>query len=166
LNGNGTEDAFFLQANSLKINLQGVFLSGIIIGVLGVLDDVTTGQSAAVEELHFANPTLGFSELYRRGLSVGREHIASLVNTLVLAYTGVSFPFLLLYGSRQLQPLWVTLNGNFIAEEIVRTLVGSSVLVIAVPLTTLLAAYYYGRKRSVEIKLPETRYAKQKEVND
>ncbi|MEK7643754.1 MAG: YibE/F family protein [Patescibacteria group bacterium] len=148
LTGNGTEEAFYLQFGDLNINLKGVLLSGIIIGVLGVLDDVTTGQTAAVEEIHSANNSLGFNALFRSGLSVGQEHIAALVNTLVLAYAGASFPLLLLYGVQKTQPLWVTLNSSFIAEEIVRTLVGSAVLVIAVPLTTLLAAFYYSKQKT------------------
>ncbi len=146
LSGNGTEEAFYLQFDNFTINLRGLLLGGIIIGVLGVLDDVTTGQAAAVEEVHDANQELDFAELYRKGLSVGREHIASLINTLVLAYVGASFPLLILYSTQKLQPLWVTMNSNFIAEEIVRTLVGSSVLVVAVPLTTFLAAYWYSRR--------------------
>lgn len=154
--GNGTEEAFYLQFDNFSVDLQGLLLGGIIIGVLGVLDDVTTGQAAAVEEIHDANPELGFSTLYAKGISVGREHIASLVNTLVLAYVGASFPLLLLYSTQRLQPLWVTLNSSFIAEEIVRTLVGSSVLVLAVPLTTLLAAVWYSRQnvtvRATEVK--------------
>lgn len=144
--GIGTEEAFYLQFDNFKINLQGVLLGGILIGVLGVLDDVTTGQAAAIEEIFTANNTLTFRQLYDSGLSVGKEHIASLINTLVLAYVGASFPLLLLYSSQKLQPLWVTLNNNFIAEEIVRTLVGSTVLVIAVPLTTLLSAYFYSQR--------------------
>lgn len=157
LSGNGTEEAFFLQFDTFKINLQGLLLAGILIGVLGVLDDITTAQSAAIEEIHLANPTLGFSDLYKKGLSIGREHIASLINTLVLAYAGASFPLLLLYGNKQLQPLWVTLNSNFISEEIVRSLVGSFVLVIAVPTTTALACFFYTRKKAekpVTVELP------------
>jgi uncharacterized membrane protein len=144
--GDGTEDAIYLQLYNAKINLQGVLLGGIIIGVLGVLDDVTTGQSAAIEEIHTANNDLGFKELFKKGLSVGQEHIASLINTLVLAYVGASFPLFLLYSVQQQFPNWVTLNYSF-GEEIIRTLVGSSVLVIAVPLTTTLAALYYSRRK-------------------
>lgn len=152
LAGNGTEEAFYLQFGSTSINLRGLLLAGIIIGVLGVLDDATTGQSAAIEEIHNANPSLGYKELYRRGLSVGREHIASLINTLVLAYVGASFPLLLLYTTQKSVPLWVTLNGNFIGEEVVRTLVGSSVLIIAVPLTTMLAAFFYSLETTSSAK--------------
>ncbi len=147
LAGNGTEEAFYLQFDTFNLNLQGLLLGSIIIGVLGVLDDVTTGQAAAIEEISTANSSLTFHQLYKSGLSVGREHIASLINTLVLAYVGASFPLLLLYSTQKTQSLWVTLNSNFIAEEITRTLVGSSVLVIAVPITTLLAALYYSRRR-------------------
>ncbi len=146
LSGNGTEEAFYLQFDTFNLNLQGLLLGSIIIGVLGVLDDVTTGQAAAIEEIYIANNSLNFQQLYKSGLSVGREHIASLINTLVLAYVGASFPLLLLYSTQKTQSLWVTLNSNFIAEEITRTLVGSSVLVIAVPITTLLAAFYYSRQ--------------------
>ncbi len=147
LSGAGTEEAFYLQFDNFAVNLRGVLLGGIILGVLGVLDDVTTGQAAAVEEIHLANPGRSFADLYKRGLSVGREHISSLVNTLVLAYVGASFPLFLLYSSQKFQPLWIIINSNFIAEEIVRTLVGSAVLVVAVPLTTFFAATFYSNKK-------------------
>lgn len=152
LSGSGTEEAIYLQFENLKINLRGLFLGGIIIGIMGVLDDVTTAQTATVEEIHLANGSLEFKELYRRGLSVGREHIASLVNTLVFAYAGVSLPLLILYTAQGLLPLWVRLNGNFIAEEIVRTIIGSTVLVLTVPLTTFLAAWFYGRNSTKRMK--------------
>lgn len=147
LSGAGTEEAFYLQFDNFAVNLRGVLLGGIILGVLGVLDDVTTGQAAAVEEIHLANPGRSFGDLYKRGISVGREHISSLVNTLVLAYVGASFPLFLLYNSQKFQPLWIILNSNFMAEEIVRTLVGSATLVVAVPLTTFLAATFYSNKK-------------------
>lgn len=147
LSGGGTEEAFYLQMANTAIDMRGLLLAGILLGVMGVLDDITTAQSAAIDELHQANPTLNFTELYRRGLSIGHEHIASLVNTLVLAYVGVSFPLILLITINKPQPLWLLLNSNFIAEEIVRTLVGSCALIIAVPVTTLLAARFYSRKK-------------------
>jgi len=145
LHGVGTEEAFYLQFGTAHLNLRGLLLGGIIIGVLGVLDDVTTSQVAAIEEIHTADPLLSFRALYKKGLSVGREHIASLVNTLVLAYAGASFPLLLLATTQKAQPFWLIFNSNFIGEEIVRTLVGSTTLILAVPLTTLFAAYYYGK---------------------
>lgn len=147
LTGNGSEEALYLRFGASPVDLQGVLLAGILIGVLGILDDITTAQAASVEEIHNANRALAFKELYRRGLSVGREHIASLINTLVLAYVGVSLPMILLFVSSKNGSLWVVMNSGFMAEEIVRTLVGSLVLVIAVPLTTLIAAYSYSRLR-------------------
>ncbi len=144
--GMGTEDAQFLISSPLgAIDLSGVLMAGIIIGTLGVLDDVTTGQSAAVEEIHEANTSLTVSELYKRGMSVGKEHIIALVNTLVLAYAGASLPVLLLL-SIYTQPIWVTLSSEMIVEEIVRTLSGSVSLILAVPITTFLAAVVVGTK--------------------
>lgn len=146
--GNGTEEALFVQLGSgAAVNLKGLLLGGIIIGALGILDDVTTAQTAAVEEIHRANPSLSFRELYARGLSVGREHISSLVNTLVLAYAGASLPLFLLFFINKGQPWWVIVNSEFVAEEIVRTLVGSSALVLAVPITTIIAATIYSKKK-------------------
>lgn len=147
LYGLGSEEAFYLQSAPIgSINLRGLLLGGMIIGVLGVLDDVATAQAAAVHELHLANPLFGFKELYRRANSVGQEHITSLVNTLVLAYTGASFPLLLLFTIYD-TPFWVTANSEIIVEEIVRTLVGSISLIFAVPITTTLAAYFFGKRK-------------------
>lgn len=143
LTGLGSEDAFYLRYAPIEgLDLRGLLLGGILIGVLGVLDDVATAQAAAVEEIKRANDKLSFTELYKRGLSVGREHIVSLVNTLVLAYTGASFPLLLLFVVYP-KPWWVTLNSELVMEELVRMLVGSIALIIAVPLTTFLAAKYF-----------------------
>ncbi|MGH2349651.1 MAG: YibE/F family protein [bacterium] len=138
--GAGSEEAFYLQLGLQVVNLRGLLLGGIILGALGVLDDITTGQAAAVQEISLANPQLGPRELYRRGLSVGTEHITALVNTLFLAYAGASLPLFILFTVNVDQPMWVTVNSEFVAEEIVRTLVGSSALVLAVPITTLLAS--------------------------
>ena len=129
-----------------SIDVRGLLLGGILIGVLGVLDDITTAQAAAIEEISLANDKLGFRELYRRGISIGKEHIASLVNTLVLAYVGASFPVVLLYMLHKNIPMWLLLNSNFIAEEIIRTVVGSTALVLAVPLTTVMSAYFFSQK--------------------
>ena len=139
--GMGTEESVFLQAGVLEqVNLRGLLLGGIIIGALGVLDDITTAQTAAIDELSKANHKLGFSELYRSGTSIGREHIASLINTLALAYIGASLPIFLLFYINKEMPWWVIVNSEFVAEEIVRTLVGSSTLLLAVPISTWIAA--------------------------
>ncbi len=139
--GFGTENAQFLISSPLgTIDLRGLLLSGIIIGTLGVLDDVTMSQAAAVEEIQRANKNLTLKDLYKRGMSVGKEHIIALVNTLVLAYAGAALPVLLLL-SIYSEPLWVTLSSEMIVEEIVRSISGSLSLMLAVPITTFLAAY-------------------------
>jgi uncharacterized membrane protein len=144
--GLGSEEAFYVQlADFGTVNLKGLLLGGIIIGVLGVLDDITTAQAATVEEIYRANPSLSRAELYKRGTSVGHEHIASLINTLALAYVGASLPLMLLFTQSD-QPLWVVLNSERVIEEIIRTLIGSSALIIAVPITTYLAAYYFSKR--------------------
>ncbi len=143
LTGSGTEETFYLQteASQPSFDFQGLLLGGIIISLLGILDDVTTGQASTIDEIAKADPSLSFTELYKRGLSVGREHIASLVNTLVLVYAGASLPLFLILAAYP-DPLWYTMNSEFLAEEIVRTLTGSIALVLAVPITNFLAAYF------------------------
>ncbi len=138
--GLGDEDASFLQLASTSIDLRGLLLGGVVIGALGVLDDVTVTQVSAVWELRQADPSLGHRDLYRAGLRVGRDHVASTVNTLVLAYAGASLPLLLLFTQLN-QSLGDTVNGETVAVEVVRALVGSIGLVAAVPITTWLAAY-------------------------
>jgi uncharacterized membrane protein len=142
LTGVGNEDAYMLQLGLSTINVKGLLLGGIIIGSLGVLDDITISQTATVFEIKRANKSLDFMEVVMRGYRVGKEHIASLVNTLVLAYAGASlslFIFFVLNPSNQ--PYWVILNNEMIIEEVVRTLAGSIGLVLAVPITTILAAW-------------------------
>jgi uncharacterized membrane protein len=131
------------------IDLSGLLLGGIIIGLLGVLDDVSITQASVVQELKAANHMFGFKELYTRALRVGRDHVGSLVNTLALAYAGASLPLLLLY-SYSSAPWSIIANQEVIAAEIVRILVGSIGLILAVPLTTALAAWYF-RDKSVNL---------------
>jgi uncharacterized membrane protein len=154
ITGSGTEEAYLLTFNeSLKnINLQGLFLGGVLIGTLGVLDDITTAQTAVVAELKRANNHFGWKELYTRSLSVGREHISSLVNTLAFAYIGSSFPVLLSYIYAVKVPWWVILNNDNIIEQIIQTLVGSSALIVAVPISSYLAARYFANHIPKESK--------------
>ena len=139
LTGYGSEDAFLLQASGSAVNLRGLLMAGMMIGALGVLDDVIIGQASAVTELSEANPRLGWRELYRRAMNVGHDHIAATVNTLVLAYVGAAMPLLLLFHIYP-EPWIHTLNRDLIAEEIVRSLAGSLSLIAAVPITTLIAS--------------------------
>ena len=140
LAGTASEEAFFLiQMSTVTINLRGLLLGGMIIGALGVLDDLVTTQSSAVFELHAADETLGFRELVSRAMRIGQDHVAATVNTLVLAYAGASLPSLLMFSLNR-GDYSILLNFEFIAEEVVRTLVGSLGLIAAVPITTAIAA--------------------------
>jgi uncharacterized membrane protein len=117
-----------------------LLLGGVVIGALGALDDMTVTQASAVWELRRANPALGRGELYRSALRIGRDHVGSTVNTLLLAYAGASLPLMLLFVLSN-QSLGTVANSEVVAVEIVRTLVGSIGLVAAVPATTWLAAW-------------------------
>lgn len=147
LSGLGSDDSFMLQFGPHRINLQGLLLGGMIIGALGVLDDITTTQSATIFEIKKANKKLTLTHLVERGFSVGKDHVASLVNTLVLAYAGASFTlFVLIVLNPAQQPYWVILNSEIIAQEVIRTIAGSIGLVLAVPITTLLASWVATKK--------------------
>lgn len=140
LTGYGDENALFLsQLSTQTINLKGLLLAGMLIGALGVLDDLVISQASAVFELKTANSSLGFSPLYKRAMNIGKDHAAATVNTLVLAYAGASLPMLLLFSLSNQDPAML-INISFIAEEIVRTLVGSIGLFFSIPITTALAA--------------------------
>lgn len=127
------------------IDARGLLLAGVVIGALGVLDDVTVTQTSAVWELRRANPALGWRELYGAGLRIGRDHVGSAVNTLVMAYAGAALP-VLLYTSLSGVGLGSILGAEEIAQEIVRTLAGSVGIVAAVPVTTVLAALIASRE--------------------
>ncbi|PPA56422.1 YibE/F family protein [Micromonospora chalcea] len=139
LTGFGSEDATTLSMFQGDVDLHGLLLAGIIIGSLGVLDDVTVTQAATVTELAHANPGLSRRQLYRAATRVGRAHIASTVNTIVLAYAGASLPLLLLLVADS-RPVSQILTSEFLAQEIVRSAVATLGLIAAVPLTTALAA--------------------------
>jgi uncharacterized membrane protein len=139
LTGNTDDNTGLIHGLYPEIDMSGLLLAGVIIGSLGVLDDVTVTQTSAVWELHEANPAMGWRGLYRAGIRIGRDHIASVVNTLVLAYAGAALPLLLLFSIAQ-SSVGTVANSELVAEEIVRTLVGSIGLVASVPVTTALAA--------------------------
>lgn len=151
--GLGSEEAAFLQyGDHAAINLQGLLLGGMVLGALGVLDDIVVSQVSVVQQLKRANPKLAFDQLFARSLEVGKDHVASLVNTLALAYAGANLPlFLLFYQSSEI-PWWVILNNELIAEEVVRTLVGSIGLVLAVPITSLAASFIFNRLSPAAVK--------------
>ena len=145
LTGFASEEAGFLQvARQGEINIKGLLLAGIIIGALGVLDDITISQSAVVFQLKKTNSKLKQKELYKKAMDIGKDHISSMINTLVLVYTGAALPLFLLFVNNP-RPFSEIVNYEIIADEIVRTLVGSIGLILAVPITTIIAVLVVDR---------------------
>jgi uncharacterized membrane protein len=139
LTGLTSDEAVYVRSLFGQINLRGLLLAGIVIGALGILDDITVTQVSTVWELRNANAAMPTAELYAAALRVGRDHIASTVNTLLLAYAGASMPLLVIFATSG-DGLVGTATNAVVAEEVVRTLVGSIGLIAAVPVTTALAA--------------------------
>jgi uncharacterized membrane protein len=144
LTGLASEESINLLAFAPDLDFRGLLLAAVIIGSLGVLDDVTVTQTSAVWELHRADPSSGPGRLYAAGIRIGRDHIASTVNTLVLAYAAAALPLLLLLSQSGLGTGTI-LGTETLAVEIVQTLVGSIGLVASVPITTALAAFVVTR---------------------
>jgi uncharacterized membrane protein len=146
LTGFGSEEVVYLNFDTRgSIDLVGLLLGGILIGLLGVLYDVAIGQAISVEELHRVAPHISRQTVFRRAIRIGREHIGALVNTLAIAYVGVSLPLLLLY-IKSSAPLGLTLNQEMFATEIIRMMIGSIGLVVAVPITTAIAVWILIRR--------------------
>jgi uncharacterized membrane protein len=140
ITGTASEDATLVQSlGGGRLSLQGLVIAGMLIGALGVLNDVTVSQSSTVLALRRANPAQHVRELVRSGLEVGRDHLGATVNTLVFAYAGASLPLLLIFSSQDLT-FGDAINRETVAAEIVAALVGSLGLICAVPLTTVTAA--------------------------
>ncbi len=146
LTGMTTEEAVFLSSTTgtTHIDIKNLLLAGILIGFLAIMDDITISQASIVESLHKSNPRLTFKELFDHAMAVGRDHVASLVNTLVLVYVGASFPLILLFYNTQTS-IGLVANQEIIATEIVRTLVGSIGIIAAVPVSTYLACVFVKR---------------------
>ena len=153
--GLATEEGATLAFVSGGIDLSSLLLAGAMIGALGALDDVTITQAATVAELRRADPALPAPRLIAAGLRVGRAHIASTINTLLLAYVGAAMPLLLLFAVSD-QSWGMVANSELIAVEIARTLCGSMGLVAAVPLTTALAALLGGGRPGSSRRNPES----------
>ncbi|RJQ33809.1 YibE/F family protein [Candidatus Parcubacteria bacterium] len=140
LSGFSTDESVYLNFNtSGAIDITGLLLGSILIGILGVLYDAAIGQAVAVEELTAAGPELSRKTIYTRAFRMGREHIGALVNTLAIAYVGVSLPLLLLFYGFGSDSILITLNREIFATEIIRTLVGSIGIILTVPITTAVA---------------------------
>lgn len=140
LNGSGDESAIYLLQFPGQINIKNLLIAGIIIGSLGIMDDLIVGQTSVVIEIFRANPNMPLRERFSRAMNVGRDHIAATVNTLVFAYLGASLPLFLLFTLGNADFL-ILLNQSILAEEVVRTLVGTIGLFLAVPVSTFLACW-------------------------
>lgn len=151
LTGFSGDEAFYLNISTGgELNFTGLLLGAIIIGILGVLDDIAVTQSAVVSELYATNPAASSAEVYRRAMRVGREHVSALVNTLVLAYTGSALLALMLFTVYEYNFATV-INLEVIATEIIRMIIGSIGLIMTVPIVTFLAVVYLkGRGRVSE----------------
>ena len=149
LTGMAQEEIMYLiGVGNQAINFRGLLLAGILIGTLGVLDDVVISQIEAVGQIKSANPNLSKKEVFNKAFKVGKSHMGSMVNTLFLAYAGASLPLLLLFSLKEPPFLNFSqvINNEIIATEVVRTLVGSIGLALAIPIATFLAAKYYTNK--------------------
>lgn len=142
LTGLGADEALLLMSAAPQVALQGLMLAGLMIGALGALTDITIVQAAVIRELAHTDPKLGLWQLYNQGMRVGHDHVGSLVNTLVLAYTGTSLSLLILLNVGEV-PFSRAFNMEVVASEVVHTLVGSIGLILAVPITTFLAALLF-----------------------
>jgi uncharacterized membrane protein len=141
LTGLTTEETVALQGYDPTLNFSGLVLAGVVVAGLGVLNDVTITQASAIWQLREVSPELTWRQLYSRGMAVGRDHIASTVYTIVFAYAGAALPLLLLF-ELYTRPFTVSLFSSAVAEEVIRTLVGAIALVLAVPLTTVIGAFF------------------------
>jgi len=140
LTGYGDENMFYIsEMTQNTLNVRSLLLAGILIGTIGVLDDLVIAQASAVFELYRNKPELNFKTLYKSAMNIGQDHIAATVNTLVLAYAGASLPMLLLFSIQSID-YGMAINLEYIAEEFIRTMVGSLGLFAAVPITTILSA--------------------------
>ena len=149
LTGITSEEVSYLATiGATTVNFKGLVLAGIIIGALGVLDDVVISQITTVEQLAGADNNISKRELFKRAYKVGVSHISSMTNTLFLAYAGASLPLLILFVSGQsVFTGWLqVINNEAIATEIVRTIVGSIGLILSVPIATYLAVNAFSKK--------------------
>jgi uncharacterized membrane protein len=164
ISGFASEEAQLVKIGQRGLDLSGLVLGGMVIGALGALDDMTVTQASAVWELRSADPHMPRRSLFRSALRIGRDHVASTVNTLALAYAGAALPLLILFVQSK-QSLGTVANSETVATAILSALVGSIGIVASVPLTTWLAARVVGdddhartrRRRTAPTRQPSSR---------
>lgn len=149
LSGSAVEEAMFLKDYlGTEINFSGLLLASFILGSLGILDDIAITQTSTAKEISKTDTTLKPIEIFKKTMNIGVDHIASMINTLFLAYAGASFTLLLLFGLSQapFDGFLDVINNELVATEIIRTLVGSIGLILTVPITTYIASQVYGKR--------------------
>ncbi|MBD3362789.1 hypothetical protein GF362_03660 [Candidatus Dojkabacteria bacterium] len=146
LTGFGQDEAFFLMTDIKEdINTKGILFVSIIIGGIGLIDDVTVNQISAMQQIFTANPGISRKDLFKKAMFMGRDHIASMVNTLFIAYAGASMPLIMILRARNVS-FGDIINEEVFAEEIVRTVVGSIGLILIVPITSYIASVLITRE--------------------
>jgi uncharacterized membrane protein len=141
LTGFSSEEVIQLQQYDPTLDFSGLVIAGVVVAGLGVLNDVTITQASAVWQLNEVDPGLTWRQLFSRGMAIGRDHIASTVYTIVFAYAGAALPLMLLFELDR-RPVGAILTGSAVAEEVIRTMVGAIALVLAVPVTTAVGAFF------------------------
>lgn len=159
LTGSSSEDNLKLLLYMPGVSVVGVLLCGFIVGALGSLNDIAVAQASTVRELHAADPTVGPGTLFTSAMKVGRDHIASMVYTIVLTYTGAALPLLMLITAAQ-RPALQILSSDLVATEVLRSLLGAMALTLAVPLTTVIAAFTVPEGRDQAPRRSSPRHAK------
>ncbi|MCB9802978.1 YibE/F family protein [Candidatus Nomurabacteria bacterium] len=146
----GEETVFLFDLAQGSLNLQGLLLAGILIGTLGVLDDVIISQVSTVEQIKQANPSLSKKEVYKMSAKVGVDHITSMINTLFFAYAGAALPLLILFAKSDVIGLNLSqaINNEMVATEIIRTLLGSIGIILAIPISNWLASWFLSAKKA------------------
>jgi len=149
------ETIYLVGVQGININMKGLLLAGVLIVVLGVIDDVVIAQISTVKEIIGTKNDLSRREIYKKAMRVGVDHTSSMVNTLFLAYAGASLSLLVLFSLKDETGLsWQEiLNSEFLATEIVRTLIGSIAIAVSVPIATILATYFF-KPQTKEIEKP------------
>ena len=156
LTGYTGHESTYLQIMNAKIDLKGILISGIIIGALGAVMDVAISIASSLQEISIANPSYQKKELFQSGMNIGKDIIGSMVNTLILAYTGASLSLILLFSMQKEDfPLIKIMNMEFISSEIVRSLAGLFGMVLAIPITAFIASSLYAKAKSSISKIEE-----------
>jgi uncharacterized membrane protein len=144
------ESTFLLASGFSKIDMKGLLLAAFLIGVMGTLDDLIINQVSVVESLKKINPKMNIIEAYKETMKIGKDHMLSMINTLIFAYAGAAFPLMILFYLKNppFETINSILNNEIVATEIVRMLVGSISLLLATPIASYIAVKIFFQKET------------------